>query len=117
MVVKSKKYITNGFAIYIRDPKEAESVRIKIRYSSINPLLEWLECLDTKLIYDEERFNLNNASYIETFTYNIRSGFYTIEISYKVGVYIQDNQSITIGLTKSEKACHINFPNSSYKLL
>lgn len=116
MFIPATKYITDGFAIYLLNIKNATSYQIKITYSEINPLLEWLKCNNPLLIYDEEKL-VTSSPQIVTVNYVLTKGFYTIDISYKNGLYIIDNQNITIGLTKGEKNVHINFPQSAYKLL
>lgn len=116
MFIPATKYITNGFAIYINSKKDASLLNTKITYSDINPTLEWLKCNKQLVIYDEDTV-ITREPKIITINYTIISGFYTIDISYKNGIYIVDNESITIGLTKQEQSVHINFPQSAYKLI
>lgn len=118
MFIRATQYITNGFALYIKDIKEnTNTVNIKITYFDINPLLEWLKCNKIKLIYDEDIALINNDPKIIPINYNIIPGYYKIDVSYKNGLFIIDNQTITIGLNKGETSAYINFPQSAYKLL
>jgi hypothetical protein len=117
MFIPATKYITNGFAIYLTNIKSADTVNIKLFYSPINPLLEWLKCSNDKLLYDEDLRVFNPEPRIITINTALIKGFYTLDISYKKGLYVTDNESIVIGITKEESAIHINFPQSAYKLL
>ena len=118
MFIKATQYINKGFAIYLKDIKaNTNSINIRITYYDINPLLEWLKCNNTKLIYDEDISITSVDPRIVPASYEIVSGYYKIDISYKDGLFIIDNQSITIGLVKGEKSVYINFPQSAYKLL
>jgi hypothetical protein len=117
MFIPATKYITEGFAIYLTAIKQADNMQIKITYSDINPLLEWVKCNNPLLIYDEESIITSTEPRIIPINYKIVKGYYTVDISYKNGLYVVDNQTITIGLTKGEKQVHINFPQSAYKLI
>jgi hypothetical protein len=119
MFIESTKYIVNGFAIYLDNIKfSQDGINIKVTYSNINPLLEWIKCDKEKLVYDEDIIITNvKEPKIVVINYTIVPGFYTIDVSYKSGIYITDNQVITIGLSKGERAIHINFPQSAYKLI
>lgn len=117
MFISTTKYITEGFALYLTDIKNASSIEIKITYSEINPLLEWVKCSNPLLIYDEEQTTSNSDPRIVSINYTLIEGYYTIDISYKNGLYVIDNQVITVGLIKGEKNVHINFPQSAYKLI
>ena len=118
MFITATKYVSNGFALYLKDIKEdTNNINIKITYYDINPLLEWLKCGKAKLIYDEDIAVVNNDPRIIPANYNIIPGYYKVDVSYKNGLFIIDNQTITIGLTKRESSVYINFPQSAYKLL
>lgn len=117
MFIPATKYITQGFAIYLLDIKQADNIQIKLTYSEVNPLLEWVRCNNPLLIYDEETIITNSNPKIISINYEIVKGYYTLDISYKNGLYVVDNQTITIGLTKGERQVHINFPQSAYKLI
>jgi hypothetical protein len=117
MFIPATQYITNGFAIYLTNIKDADIVNIKLYYSSINPLLEWIKCANNKLLYDEDLKVFNSNPRIITINTTLIKGYYQLDISYKKGLYVTDNESIVIGITKGEKSIHINFPQSAYKLL
>lgn len=117
MFIAATKYITEGFAIYLTNIKDADMVTIKLYYSSINPLLEWIKCTTDKLLYDEDLKVFSPDPRIITINTTLIKGFYTLDISYKRGLYVIDNESIVIGITKEESSIHINFPQSAYKLL
>ena len=117
MFIPATQYITNGFAVYLTNIKSADTVNIKLYYSTINPLLEWLKCTTDKLLYDEDIKEFTSEPRIITINTTLIKGYYTLDISYKKGLYVADNESIIIGITKGERAIHINFPQSAYKLL
>jgi len=116
MFIPATKYITEGFAIYLIPKTDSQIATIKITYSDINPILDWLKCNKQLTIYEEDILILREPR-IVTINYTLIKGFYTIDVSYKQGLYIVDNESITIGLVKDEKTVHINFPQSAYKLI
>ena len=118
MFIPATQYITNGFAIYLTNFNNGtDIVNIKLSYSDINPLLEWLKCTTNKLLYDEDTKVFTSDPRVITINTTLVKGFYTVDISYKKGLYVIDNESIVIGITKGESSIHINFPQSAYKLL
>jgi hypothetical protein len=97
---------------YLR--KQITSILVRLYYSDINPDLDWLQCANRKLVYEKESINNNQIILVPV---DLVNGFYILDISYKTGVNIMDNQTITIGRAKGETNFHINFPQSAYKLI
>jgi hypothetical protein len=125
-VVTGKTKYTGRFIVKVIDCTPDYYVEKKWLSNILGPLRDLEE---TVVISDQhDFFSIGcDEKYISIITstepkiipinYKIVKGYYTVDISYKNGLYVVDNQTITIGLTKGERQVHINFPQSAYKLI